>query len=367
MKRIALILLFLGALASHAFADGKMYWRDTVPPDIPFQRALILFDEGTQTLVLQSKYQASEGNEPTTIGWVVPVPAAPELASMPADLAARVFFDLGRNSRPKVTDVAGSLFFVLFTTVAGLSLATLLLCLLSFVLPLPQWVKRTRDALSRYALCGLFGCVVMAFLFPSLGRTARGGDGVDVISEQQVGIYDVRVVRSAESGPLIAWLNENDFKFGEADTAAFDSYLSKGWCFVVAVINPGAEVDTREVVSGGLAAPLIMRFPCANPVYPLALTGTGGFETDILVYLASTSKMTCDDRLTLRFAGEMWGETLVDLAVFAEPEGFFDLDAMDFPYLCKFRDTLTPEEMREDIVFTKAADNAPYREHIWRW
>jgi hypothetical protein len=77
--------------------------------------------------------------------------------------------------------------------------------------------------------------------------------------------------------------------------------------------------------------------------------------------------MTCDDRLTLRFAGEMWGETLVDLAVFAEPEGFFDLDAMDFPYLCKFRDTLTPEEMREDIVFTKAADNAPYREHIWRW
>jgi hypothetical protein len=349
-----------------------MFWRDTVPPDIPFQRALILFDEGTQTLVLQSKYQVPEGNEPTTIGWVVPVPAAPELASMSADLAARMFFELGRNSRPKITDVAGSLFFVLLTTVAGLSLATLLLCLLSFVLPLPRWVKRNRDALSRYALCGLFGCVVMAFLFPSLGRPARGGGGVDVISEQQVGIYDVRVVRSAESGPLIEWLNENDFKFGEADSAAFDSYLSKGWCFVVAVINLGAEVDTREVVSGGLAAPLIMRFPCANPVYPLALTGTGGFETDILVYLASTSKMTCDDRLTLRFAGEMWGETLVDLAVFAEPEGFFDLEDidfpyLDFPYLCKFRDTLTPEQMREDLVFTKATDDAPYREHIWRW
>ena len=367
MKLFVTAVLFLAAITSAAYADGKMYWRDTVPPDIPYQRALILFDEGTQTLILQSKYEVPKGDNPPPIGWVVPVPAAPELASMPADLAARVFFDLGRNSRPKVTDVAGSLFFVLFTTVAGLSLATLLLCLLSFVLPLPQWVKRNRDALSRYALCGLFGCFVMARLFSSLGSPTRGGGGVDVISEQQVGIYDVRVVRSAESGPLIAWLNENDFKFGEADTAAFDSYVSKGWCFVVAVINPGAEVDKREVVSGGLAAPLIMRFPCANPVYPLALTGTGGFETDILVYLASTSKLTCDGRLTLRFAGEMWGETLVDLAIRAEPEGFFDLDAMDFPYLCKFRDTLTPEQMREDIVFTKAADNAPYREHIWRW
>lgn len=367
MKLFVTAVLFLAAITSAAYADGKMYWRDTVPPDIPYQRALILFDEGTQTLVLQSKYEVPKGDNPPPIGWVVPVPATPELASMSADWAAHVFSDLEWRSRPQVTMVGQTLIFVLFTTVAGLSLATLLLCLLSFVLPLPQWVKRNRDALSRYALCGLFGCFVMACLFPSLGSPTRGGGGVDVISEQQVGIYDVRVVRSAESGPLIAWLNENDFKFGEADTAAFDSYVSKGWCFVVAVINPGAKVDTGEVVFEGLAAPLIMRFPCASPVYPLALTATGGFETDILVYLASTSKMTCGGRLTLRFAGEMRRATLVDLAFLAEPEGFFDLEAMDFPYLCKFRDTLTPEQMREDIVFTKAEDDEPYREHIVRW
>jgi hypothetical protein len=89
------------------------------------------------------------------------------------------------------------------------------------------------------------------------------------------------------------------------DTTVFDSYVSKGWCFVVAIINPSRGEEEHMIVSEGLAAPLILRFPHTTPIYPLALTGTGGFDTEILVYLASSEKMTAHDRLTLRFAGEM--------------------------------------------------------------
>ena len=60
---------------------------------------------------------------------------------------------------------------------------------------------------------------------------------------------------------LIGWLNKNDFKFGDRDRAAFDSYISKGWCFVVAIINPSTGEEERRIVSEGLAAPLILRFP----------------------------------------------------------------------------------------------------------
>jgi hypothetical protein len=77
--------------------------------------------------------------------------------------------------------------------------------------------------------------------------------------------------------------------------------------------------------------------------------------------------MTCDERLTLRFAGKMHNYGLPYLQEMVEPEGFFKPDDLSYPYLCKFKDTLTPSQMTEDIVFTQARDNTHYREHIVKW
>ena len=349
-------------------ADGMMFWREEIPPKIPYQRALILFDKGTETLILQSRYEIPKGNGNSTLGWVVPVPAVPEVASMPADMAGDLFWYLSQYSQPRVTRIAPKVFAVLFVAVAGLSLLTLLVCLLSFVLPLPQRFKENRGRLARYSMWGLLisfpFIIIRSFSFAA----AHGSLGVDVIAEQRVGIYDVSVVRSDNTEGLIGWLNKNDFKFGDRDRAAFDSYISKGWCFVVAIINPSTGEEERRIVSEGLAAPLILRFPHTNPTYPVALTGTGGFETEILIYLASSTKMTANDRLTLRFAGEMRkGLSRELLSVDIDPEGFFDPKKMNFPYLCKFKDRLTPDRMREDIIFSEAEDDKPYQEHIVKW
>lgn len=366
MKPLVIAALLLAATASAALADGKMYWPERVSPEIPYQRALILFDEGTQTLVLQSKYEIPAGTDPSPIGWVVPVPSVPELASMPAHEASALFMDLALRSTPRITDVGSVVFTVLFFLVAAGALVTLLLCSLSSLVPLPRWFMAHKETLNRCAICALFGCFLVGILLPGLGRQ-RAVSGVDVITEERVGIYDVSVVRSDDPARLIAWLNEHNFRFGDGDTAAFESHVAKGWCFVAAMINPGAGEDEQRVVSEGLAAPLILRFPSSSPIYPLALTGTGGFETEVLIYLASSSKMTCKDRMTLRFAGKMPGQPLLHLEFETTPKGFFDAVKMDFPYLCKFKDTLTPDQMREDIAFTKAQDDEPYQEHIVRW
>src|SRR5882724_2543595 len=366
MRRIAVTTLILAPTAAQSMADGLMFWREEIPPKIPYQRALILFDKGTETLILQSRYEIPKGDGNSTLGWVVPVPAVPEVATMPADMAWGLFMGLSEYSRPRITIIGPTVGAVLFGAVAGLSLLTLLVCLLSFVLPLPQRFKENRGRLARYSMWGLLICFPLIII--GSFAAARGSLGVDVIAEQRVGIYDVSVVRSDNPEGLIGWLNKNDFKFGDRDRAAFDSYISKGSCFVVAIINPSTGEEERRIVLEGLAAPLILRFPHTNPTYPVALTGTGGFETEIVIYLASATKMTANDRLTLRFAGEMHkGLSRALLSADIDPEGFFDPKKMNFPYLCKFKDRLTPDRMREDIIFSEAEDDKPYREHIVKW
>jgi hypothetical protein len=292
----------------------------------------------------------------------------PEVASIPADVAERLFFFLSNNAQPYVTEIAPTLVAFLFFAVAGLSLLTLLLCLLSFVAPSSQWFKSRRGKLARYSLWGLLCCFLVDLIL-SYFATQGSSLGVDVIAEHHVGIYDVSVVRSDDTSDLIGWLNRHDFKFEDKDSAAFESYVLKGWCFVVAIINSATGEEKGRIVSEGLAAPLILRFPHTDPIYPLALTGTGGFDTEILIYLASSTKMTANDRLILRFAGEMYeGEFGLGLLSFeTDPKGFFDPEKMNYPYLCKFRDRLKPDMMSEDIVFTKAEDDEPYREHIVQW
>ena len=104
------------------------------------------------------------------------------------------------------------------------------------------------------------------------------------------------------------------------------------------------------------------------PRNPVALTGTGGLETEILVYLASKTKMTCNNRLALRYARDMGIGTLDHLLYEIDPKEFFaDVDLDEFDYLCKFKGRLKPEEMAEDIVFVKDPDAMLYREHVFRW
>ena len=51
MKRaITILLLLLSARA--CLADGKFYAPERVPPDTPYQRALLIYQDGKETLVL---------------------------------------------------------------------------------------------------------------------------------------------------------------------------------------------------------------------------------------------------------------------------------------------------------------------------
>ena len=367
-KSLVLVLAILLVSSAPALADGKFYWPEPVPPEIPYQRALLLVDGEQETLVLQSKYRVAGSGAADSFGWVVPLPAVPELASMDADAAERLFFYLARRTDPKVTRISGILLpGILFALLLGSSL-TLLACLLSTFVPRMGWVQRHRRWLAIGALLAL---VLSACLF--LGATFGAGPigshetGVDVIKAEQVGIYDVQVVTADRATDLIEWLNDNQFQFDQTDTQVFDEYLRRGWCFVVARIDASSDADDQAVVTHGLVAPLIMRFRTEAPVYPLALTATSGHSTQVLLYVLSESKWESGGRLALHYAGggvHLYHD-LLERGV--EPEGFFSRAEIALSYLCKFEAMLSPTEMRQDLVLALAKDQKPYQEHIIEW
>jgi hypothetical protein len=337
------VVLLLFASAALARADGKFYAKERVPPGVPYQRALLMFDDGKETLVLQSKFSAAGNPAPdAALGWVVPAPGVPELDSMKSKEALEVFWLLSHLSGSVVTLIP-------------LSLIISLVAVVSFIVLC--FVKKVRTL---YLLCGIFcWLVLVTFLIPTLLLRAKmTAGGVDVIHEQDVGIYHAKVIKAADSSGLIAWLNEGGFRFQSSDQPVLDDYIKRGWVFVVAKVKPN-EKAKGLVAYEGLPDPLILRFESKIPVYPLALTGTAGTPTEVLLYVLGKRKMSCGSALELKFAGP----------IDEVPQGLsYKPWESALTYLCKFKGTLTPAQMRKDLELEPAADDAPYRERrvIWR-
>jgi hypothetical protein len=381
MSSLATLLGFAFLLATGAptSADGKIYWRDIVPPHIPYQRAILWFDNATETLLLQSRYDLPDGSPGHTIGWVVPVPAVPELASMPADEAQAAFTYLAMTTGPRVTrikDVLGAGLAVLLLLLPVIVVFLVLVTLLSYLVSLPSWFRRLlrlppsphmspRRDLMEYVR--ILSVVWVVLLIPAFLLMPTFGSSLNILREQHVGVYDVRVVASTDASELVSWLNENEFQFTDADEAVFDDYISAGWSFVVANVSSSADTTEEDVISMGLVAPLILRFPSAVPVYPLALTATAGRNTEVLLYVVSDHKATSDDRLTLEYAYNREDRLhVMGYLAGVEPEGFFDREST-LSYLTKFNGVLTPFRMQQDLVLARAANDHSYRERIVRW
>ncbi|MBN8456788.1 MAG: DUF2330 domain-containing protein [Verrucomicrobia bacterium] len=354
--------------ASDALADGKMF-AEKVPATIPYQRAIILHTGETQTLVLQSQYQIPGASDTKALGWVVPVPATPQITSVPAEQVERTFMHSDLATTPSVLWIKSTLISLLLSL-------PFVSCAVCFFCAIANWRGNRRRWFYRTWIYFWLSFLVMlgvAVLAPLAGKTA----GVETLKSQQAGIYDVKVIRAKAAADVLAWLNENAFRFGPDDEAAVQAYLDKGWVFTVAKIRPSAEPASPSPFSEGLADPLILGFPTTSPIYPLALTATGGHDTEVLIYLASDVPRIGDDRLPLRYSGPENQDvshelrSLMHRAILAKEGDFWLKNVLSgkfgFARLAKFKGTLTPEQMRKDLEFLPDPNQTDYREHIYRW
>lgn len=382
MKNIArcrciLLPLLISFLSINVYADGKFYsYNEKIPADIPYQRAFIIFHENTETLILQSKYEISKSQLTDSLGWVVPVPSVPEITSFDADIARRYFNTSSTHTQPRIIiirDILIILIYLIFLF-SCLSMITLFI-LFPFVkfigMPREKWHKLANISFYTFLISFFIGLFFGVFM-PALGKQERRED-VEIIKTETAGIYDVKVIKSDSTEAILDWLKEDSFNFDANDSDVFSDYISRNWCFVVAKVRPEPGTQEDKISNNGLVAPLILKFDTEKAIYPTALTATIGTKTQILLYTLSDNKLDCKDRLKLRAARKTFTIEFKPGFMISEEEihdKLFDDIFKNLPrkmMICKFKETLTAKQMKEDIVMEDAPDNKPYYETKVAW
>ncbi len=264
MRRVRItscsLLFFLIITTQSALADGK-YFRlgvgDEADPDMPFQRAVIQYKDGIQTMIVES---AVEGTG-SALGWVLPLPAEPtEITACTPGTLTSTYQLIG----PRVdAHGRGRLTWPLFFFVTSL-----VVCL---VVAFDRYTRAQNNGrmITNVVALIIFGTVVLSILTASLGTAGLStGGGLIVTQQAQVGSYDVAVLRGSSAGPVQKWLGDNGFVIDATSLTTLERYATDGWCFVVARINTTSTATLSP-------HPLQLVFPAARAIYPMALTGVG--------------------------------------------------------------------------------------------
>ena len=385
-RQVAILASVLAlALCATVHANGKFYYSAPIPSEVPFQRALIIAEEGQETLLLQSTYQVpadSPFDPASQIGWVVPVPAVPELASMDAYEADGLFRTLARRTVAVKSDY--------WSAVLGLAFMLFLIYACYRENKVVPPARQSRNCACLTLILLIVGPFTLLSV-PGMHGCSAPSAGVDVVSEKTVGAYNVKVIDAEESTPLLEWLRENDFEFGEEDEGVFRAYIDRGWCFVVArvamahggsgtgepVDDPVDTADTApeepEPVVGveGLVAPLLLRFETDELVYPMALTSLAGSKTMVRIYTLTDHRVTGGPRLKAKAAWPIDHDYLnrYPITTLDPPDFFPEPDPkgeVRKRFLCRFEGELTSAQMQSDLYFERAPDDEPFRITIRR-
>lgn len=308
--RIVLTALAVGLLlvsATTGKADGKVFAPVLVPQQVemPDQRALVAWNEGIETLVIESAF-VGKG---TDFAWVVPFPSKPEVfpatsGTLPAAVALmQPTVEQPWSAAWALTIVLGgigltALAFGWSTVGKGMRVGVVLSCIaiLSLILgaatgsevigwsamavgcaclwPLRNWFKQEAT------MIGTLVVLIIGFLLFGMGTASMGTlrslavggatSGNVTVERQQVGDYDVAIISGREGEGVTTWLDANGFALDDAARKVAEDHATAGGWFVASRVRRAFAESGRSV-----PAPLAFRFAVEQAVYPMRLTGAG--------------------------------------------------------------------------------------------
>lgn len=285
MRLLPLALVaFLLCLPRVVAADGCFVWtNEHIDITEPEQKAVIVYDEGREDLVLEVKFSGPARE----FGWVVPLPSRPQM--FPGK--ARVFEYLSMRTQER-----------------------------------------------------RFGQSPRALVH--VGSGFGGASSVRVLERSRVGIYDTAVLASDTGEDLETWLRENDFRLTPGAKTVFDEYIRMKWIFVAMRIAPEeADSTAASELAAGTIQPIRFRFETPEPVYPLRISSINNGATDVLLYLVADDQFV--NKTCRRATWDLSMCGLYEDLEHVDPDSTYASDGRPSFFISKFRARLIPEEMED--------------------
>lgn len=304
------IFLFLPVLVK---ADGAPF-----PPPNKYvtetdQKAAIIFEDGTETMVLSVTFKG----DPENFGWVIPIPTKPEVTKSSDEL---------------------------FTALKELTT--------------PQ--TKTLSGVSELG----FG-----------PKTPQTTTGVQVIETKKIDIYDIKIITSENSEDLVEWLSGQDFQIPQAASTIFEDYTANNWYYVCVKIDLSKLTATSEnQLKTGHATPLKFEFSSDKIIFPLKLTSvltdyeknspeaksdisglTALPQVSFTLYVFADGKKTVPG-FSAEYANWVKKDKIEDLAYEEGGKSWYQTKNGKL-FLTKFYGMKKTSEMTDDLIFRSASDN----------
>jgi Uncharacterized protein conserved in bacteria (DUF2330) len=161
------------------------------------------------------------------------------------------------------------------------------------------------------------------------------GGGVDVLSREVIGGYDVARLRADDPAALDTWLEENGYATPEGAEPILAGYIEDDWAFVAIKLAPDAEPGALE--------PLRLRFPSEEIVYPTRLDALAEGPVPVRYWVLS------DKRVGAPGLESVYAGPVADLEP-QPPEALRELLATA-PYITRLEADAVPEQaLANDLV-----------------
>ncbi|MBL7647034.1 MAG: DUF2330 domain-containing protein [Candidatus Hydrogenedentes bacterium] len=332
--RLSALGLCIFVLSPVAWADGGFLSKaEKAAMAEPVQKAVLLFRDGVEDLILQVKYEG-EGDE---FAWLVPLPARPEVTVAEEGLFEEIEAYVAERSKWKV-----------------------------YYDP-PRYLSR-----------GMLGG----------GRIGAAEEAVTVHEFKRVGVYEIAVLEADSAEDLLRWCKDHGYHVNTKAREVLKSYVDKGWIFTAMRIHPEASGRKADRgLSRGTIQPVHFTFPTHEAVYPLRISSINEGATNVELYLLAKDTLVNPEFFQLGPSLEEFQARKLALAVGnstkleAEFAQYFDADrftyravsSSELPVVAKSlprwadsqlhittaKRNFLPEQMVEDVYFKLVSQMGP--------
>jgi len=236
LGRVARLLSLFALVTQAAAADGvpfgKVHDGRLTPGKMGDQRGLVIYDEGRETLIVQTVVEGAAGE----LAWVVPTPSLVK-ARDACEVDGELFERLDHMTAP------------VFEPVPTLDLGF-------------------------FAHKGV--------------ETQAAPGGVTVHEVATVGVHEITTLTSDVPSALVDWLTEHGYVVPNNARPVLAGYVSRGWAFTAVRVTSPEAAEPRFRLP-----PLALAFDADEPVFPLAISGISPVdgEAEVIVYAIASQRV----------------------------------------------------------------------------